>query len=222
MLSIATQTTAHTDAPHFESIYAEAHGDAALIPWADEIPTPSLVTWLNAVAPSIIRCGARVCVVGCGLGDDARELMSRGYDVTAFDCSATAIEWAKQNDPENAPCYFTADLFALPARWRHRFDLVVEVNTIQALAPSMHMGAVRAISELVSPNGHLLVICRAFDHHGGDEPAHLEDGPPWPLTQKQLLDWTSYVRLVPDGPVQDFMDDEDPPVRRMRTLFKRA
>ena len=215
--TLSIQTTAQTDAQHFESLYAEARGNAELIPWADEIPTPSLVTWLNAVAPSIIRCGARVCVVGCGLGDDARELMSRGYDVTAFDCSPTAIEWAKQNDPENARCYFAADLFAMPARWRHRFDLVVEVNTIQALAPSMQMGAVKALSELVSPNGHMLVICRATD-----EPAHVEDGPPWALTQKQLMDWTSYVQLVPDSAVQDFMDDEDPPVRRIRALFKRA
>lgn len=215
--TLAIQTTTQTDAQHFEALYAEAHGDPALIPWGDELPNPALVTWLNAVAPSIIRCGARVCVIGCGLGDDARELMRRGYDVTAFDCSPTAIDWAKRNDPENARCYHAADLFNLPARWRHRFDLVVEINTVQSLAPSMQLGAVRAVSEMVSPNGHLLVICR-----GADEPAHVEDGPPWPLTARQLIDWTAQVQMTPEGPVQDFMDDEDPPVRRLRVLFRRA
>lgn len=172
-----------SSAEYFESIYQEAQGDASRISWADGKPNPALVTWLNAVAPSIIRSGARVACVGCGLGDDARELMRRGYDVTAFDCAKTAVNWAREIDPENARCYVQADLFEPPAKWKHRFDLVVEIYTIQSLPPDTHSAAMSAISGLLSPHGHLLVICR-----GTDEPVGSDDGPPWALTREALVD----------------------------------
>ena len=41
-----------------------------------------------------MRRGSRV-VVGCGLGDDVAELLSRGYDAVGFDVSPTAIGWAR-------------------------------------------------------------------------------------------------------------------------------
>jgi SAM-dependent methyltransferase len=213
----ATTLQVQTSVDYFESIYAEAEGDASRIRWADGRPHPALVTWLNAVAPSLVRCGSRVCTVGCGLGDDARELMSRGYDVTAFDCSRTAIEWARRIDPANSRCYFEADLFQTPARWRHRFDLVVEINTIQSLSPDLHLASMSAIADLVSPKGHLLVICR-----GAESPVSSDEGPPWPLTQPQLLEAAALSNLTPVEPATLFMDDEDPPVLRMRAFFRRG
>ena len=206
-----------TNVDYFESLYQDAHGDISRVSWADPAPNPALVTWLNAVAPSMIRSGARVACVGCGLGEDARELMRRGYDVTAFDCSPTAIRWVKQIDQANARCYEQADLFNAPLRWRHRFDLVVEVNTIHALSPDLHRSAMSAIAGLMSPHGHLLVICR-----GVDEQAAIEDGPPWPLSERELLEAASGADLRPVDTVCKFMDDEEPPVCRMRALFKRA
>ncbi|MHC4946766.1 MAG: class I SAM-dependent methyltransferase [Planctomycetota bacterium] len=202
---------------YFESIYVEAHGDRTRIPWADGRPSPALVNWLNAVAPSLVRCGSRVAVVGCGLGDDAREIIRRGYDVTAFDCSHTAVDWARRLDPINADAYLEADLFDPPARWRHRFDLVVEINTLQSLAPDRHLGAMSAIADLVAPHGHLLVIARA-----GERPAAIEDGPPWPLTEAALVEAAGLAGLAPHGPACVFEDDEDPPVLRLRAAFRRA
>lgn len=210
-----------TSVEYFESIYHDANGDASHISWADQRPNPALVNWLNAVAPSLIRSGARVVCVGCGLGDDARELMCRGYDVTAFDCSPTAIAWAKKIDSVNGRCYTQADLFQPPPRWKHRFDLVVEINTIHALSPEMHQPALTAIAGLMSPHGYLLVICRC-----GDEPAastsSAEEAGPWPPTQSELLEAASAAGLRPVERVTVFTDDEDPPVQRMRGLFKRA
>ena len=165
-----TTTMPLTEAPQvgadfdfFEQIYVEAGGDRALVPWADEEAHPALVSWLNAVAPGLVRCGCRVAVVGCGLGEDARELMRRGYEVTAFDNSATAVAWARSLDTRNSECYHQEDLFALPGRWRHRFDLVVEINTIQALDPARRTETLAAMRELLSPHGFLLVICRGAE-----------------------------------------------------------
>lgn len=205
------------DPAHFETIYADAQGDRSRIAWADGRAHPALVCWLNVVAPSLVRSGARVVVVGCGLGEDARELVHRGYDVTAFDCSPTAIEWARRIDPENRSCYLVGDLFDPPGKWRHRFDLVVEINTIQALEPPRRAETMAAISELLSPRGHLLVICRH-----SELPADLDQGPPWPLTEHELELIAAEAHLVPEQPIAAFIDDEEPPVARMRALFRRA
>lgn len=212
-----TTTTMEMSVDHFESIYAEADGNPSRVPWADERPSPSLVNWLNAVAPSLIRCGARVAVVGCGLGDDARELIKRGYDVMAFDWSETAVNWAKRLDPMNASAYHVADLFDVPARWHHRFDLVVEVNTLQSLPPEQRVGAVTPLASMLARHGHLLVICRE-----ADEPIDPELGPPWPLTPVELQESAAAAGLTLYEPVSIFKDDENPPVTRMRAMFCRA
>ncbi len=204
---------------YFESVYREAHGDRARVRWSDGVPSPALVAWLNAVAPSLVRSGSRVAVVGCGLGEDARELLARGYEVTAFDIAPTAIEWSRQLDPRNDSCYHEADLFELPARWRGRFELIVEVNTLQSLTPDQRGDAMKALRELLPPNGRLLVICRAADAQDEDL---LDQGPPWPLTQADLLNAAAEASLAPVGDVDSFMDDEVPPKHRLRALFKRA
>lgn len=204
------------DTGFFEAIYQDAAGDAARIPWGDLRPSPALVNWLNAVAPSLIRCGSRVAVVGCGLGDDARELIARGYDVTAFDWSATAVEWARDRDGANADCYHQADLFDMPARWRHRFDLVVEVNTIQSLPPARQPDAVQSLESLLSPRGHLLVICRH-----AEQPVSADAGPPWAIVPGDLVTWAGRAGLVSETAPVPFLDDEEPPVSRMRVLLRR-
>jgi predicted TPR repeat methyltransferase len=218
VVTTAPKIEAPLSASHFEAIYAESGGDASLVPWADRRPHPALVTWLNVIAPSLLRCGSRVCVVGCGLGDDARELMRRGYDVVAFDCSATAVKWAQSIDPMNRTAYVVADLFELPERWQHRFDLVVEINTLQSLLPEQHEDAFRSITDLMSRRGHMLVICRE-----SAEPVARDDGPPWALTQEELRGMAEATGLVTVS-LDSFLDEEDSaaPVQRMRALFTRA
>ena len=219
-LEFAMTTTAQpvlTTVDYFESIYAEAAGESSCIPWADGHPASALVNWLNAVAPSLIRCGARVAVVGCGLGDDAREIIHRGYDVTAFDCSDTAVHWAQAIDPENADCYVHADLLDLPIKWRHRFDLVVEVNTLQSLAMDIRKEAVAAMADLLAAHGRLLVICRR-----SEDSCYSQLEPPWPLTESELLNACVQASLELDSPICAFTDDENPPIDRMRAVLKRS
>lgn len=198
----------------FNGWYTEADGDAGKLPWEDQKPNPALVAWMNAVAPQVVRCGARVLVVGCGLGNDARELMNRGYDVTAFDVSAKAVEWARTLDPERADLYHEADLFNPPAKWRHRFDLAVEIYTVQSLPPVSRVRALKAIRELIHPRGAMLLIAR-----GTEAPAPIDAGPPWPFTKDELLEATRAAGFALDGDLHDFMDEETPPKRRFRGLF---
>ena len=199
-----TTEPARTTIDYFESIYAAAHGDPRRIPWSHPAPTTALVNWLNAEAPSLIRCGARVAIVGCGLGENAREVRHRGYEVTGFDCSETAVRWARSLDPDGVEGYIQADLFNPPARWTRRFDLVVEVDNIQSLGPDRHPKAVQALANLMTPHGLLLVI-------GRDD-----------LIEGRLLAMTADAGLRPQAAVCSFLDDdEDPPVARVRGVFQR-
>lgn len=201
----------------FEAVYRHAEGDPSRVRWEDGRPNPLLVSWLDRDARDALRTGARVAVVGCGLGHDARELARRGYDVTAFDVSPTAIEWARSIDADWADVFCVADLFELPSRWKRRFDLVVEVYTIQSMPPVTRNASVAAIESLLHPHGALLVICR-----GAERPQQLDDGPPWALTIDELRALTSEHGLHAPNGFELSDDDETPQHRRVRALFNRT
>jgi SAM-dependent methyltransferase len=213
----STTTLVETSPAFFEQVYAEAGNRREAIPWDRGGPSPALVNWLNAVAPTLVRCGARVAVVGCGLGHDVAELVRRGYEVTGFDCSQSAVQWARRLYASCAGSLHQADLFNLPARWSRRFDLVVEVNTIQALVPERRDAALRAMTHLMSPHGRLLVIC-----HGAESPAHPEAGPPWPLTKQELLEAAARAGLLPEGPLSSFNESAERFSLRLRGVFTKV
>ena len=55
---------------------------------------------------------------------------------------------------------------------------------------------------------------------GADEPAARDEGPPWPLTERQLAEAADEAGLVTDHGVSCFTDEAD--VKRLRGLFRRA
>ncbi len=195
----------------FESMYVQARGDPAAISWADLVPNPNLVRWLDANA--IDTSGKQALVVGCGLGDDAEELAHRGFTTTAFDVSPTAIEWCRRRFPDSGVEYVVADLFQLPSDWRAAFDFVLESYTLQVLPAELRRQAMPAISDLVAHGGTLLLIARGRD---GDDPP---GNSPRPLTREELGKFKSQGLV--ERAFQDFMDDESPPVRRFVITYQR-
>ena len=116
----------------FETLYATANGDEYWIPWSDGAPHRFLVEWSFD-----IKSRGRALVVGCGLGEDAAYLSRQGWEVTAFDISSSAVQWAKENHPTEDIDWQTADLLSLPEHWKGSFDLVVEVHILQAIPESL-------------------------------------------------------------------------------------
>ncbi|QDP95856.1 class I SAM-dependent methyltransferase [Microlunatus elymi] len=162
----------------FEPLYAAARRGDAVVPWDREVPNPLLVEWL-ANHP-LEAAGQRAIVIGCGYGNDAELIAARGFETTAFDVSATAVELARQRYPDSEVDYRQADLLSLPEEWRQQFDLVIECITVQALPPDLHETAAAAVASLCGVGGLIVVISGA---RVGDQ---VPDGPPWPLTGDEL------------------------------------
>jgi len=162
----------------FEEIYVQAGQDFTAIPWAALAPNPALVTWLDQQPPP---AGDPGLIIGCGLGDDAEEAARRGYQVTAFDLSPTAVGHCRDRYPDSAVDYQVADLFQLPATWAATFGLVVEIRTLQSLPLSQRADATAAMAAPVRPGGRVFVHCLARDD---DE---VPVSRPWPVSHRELV-----------------------------------
>lgn len=185
----------------FEELYAAVGADLDQLPWSHLTPRPVLVSWLDTQPRAD---GQRALVIACGLGDDAEELVARGYRVTAFDVSPTAIDWCRRRFKESPVDYLVADLLALPDEWRRAYDLVVEIQTIQSLPPSLQRGAIAAIAGTVATGGRLFVRCAL---RADDEPAR---GRPWPLRRSDLdafvAEGLREISYVEEVAAPDFVD----------------
>ncbi|MDJ0613478.1 MAG: class I SAM-dependent methyltransferase [Rhizobiaceae bacterium] len=155
----------------FETVYENASGDAAMVPWADLAAKQELADYLSA-NPGKGKCAVDV---GCGLGDNAEAMAAAGYETLGFDFSPKAIGWAKQRFSDSPVEYQIGDLFNLPKEWLGAFDLVHECYTLQSIPPETLDETVPAVCSLVTKGGVLLVYTRLRDD--GSE----VDGPPWPL-----------------------------------------
>jgi SAM-dependent methyltransferase len=194
----------------FEEFYARAGGEISKVYWADRKASPVLLSWLERHPAAD---GARAVAVGCGLGDDAEAMAARGYQVTAFDISKSAIAMCRQRYPESAVDYCVGDLFDPPAKWRRGFDLVYECNTIQILKGDLRRAALKAIVELAAPGGIVLVSCRSCER--GAQPDEL----PIPLDRDEI-DGFSRAGLV-ELEFLAYDDDQDPPVPHFFAAYRR-
>lgn len=194
----------------FDAWYRERGGDEREVPWADLEGHPLLNEWLDSSAGPGDGLGA--VVVGCGLGEEAEQVARRGFQVTAFDISSSAIEWCGRRFPGSRVQYLVADVLALPEDWSARFDLVVEVYTLQALPPEPRPRIQASLARLVAPGGRLLVITRG---RGEQDTA---EAIPWPLARSEM---DRFVELgLREERFEDIPCEEDPPGRRFRALYR--
>lgn len=92
------------------------------------------------------------------------------------------------------------------------FDFVFEAYTLQVLPPDIRATAIVKIADFVAPGGTLLVVTRARD--AADPPGQM----PWPLLRDEL---TLFSQSLQEAALEDYLDDEQPPVRRFRVEYRR-
>ena len=152
-------------------------------------------------------------VIGCGLGDDAEFLASVGFNVVAFDISATCIDWCHQRFSQSPVSYEVADLLNEIEQFGEPFDFVFEAYTLQVLPAELRSLAIDRISSQVKKDGTLLVITRGRDLN--DDRGNM----PWPLVRSELHRFeNSGLREIE---FDDYVEQEDPPVRRFRVEYRR-
>ncbi len=195
----------------FEELYSAARVGEAEVPWADRRPNPHLVEWMEGRGADWGE--GRALVVGCGLGDDAQFLSSKGLAVTAFDISPTAIGWCGERFADTRVDYRVANLLHAPGSWTGRYDLILESYTLQAMPEEVRRVAMTCIPPLLAPGGKMLLICR------GREASDPAEEAPWPLTREEIYGFEEYGLTVRE--FEDFQDTDgeeagSPPVRRFR------
>lgn len=163
----------------FEPLYAGSNTNGEGVPWANMETHPSFCSWLTQ--NPLDGEGKIALVVGCGMGDDAIELESLGFQVTAFDVSETAIKFCKERFPQSKVDFLQADLLESQSQWQQKFDFVLEIFTIQALPPKYEQELIQKISNFVAPGGQILVVAEV-----GREERSFENGPPWVLTSQHI------------------------------------
>jgi methyltransferase family protein len=194
-----------------DTVYRDAEGDCSRIFWADLVPNPYLLAWLDARPIADLK--PQAAVVGCGVGDDAEALSAHGYRVTAFDISPTAIALCRKRYSDSRVEYLVADLFKYPTDWIKRFDLVFECNTIQVMPGEYRVRALNAIAGMVAPGGTVLVSCRSR------QPGAMIGEFPLPL---ERLEIDGFIRAgLREDAFVEYDDDQNPPVPHFFACYSR-
>ena len=189
-----SNAAAKTDEPltWFEHLYESANRDDDWIPWDNGAPHPLFSDWIEG---ALGRSG-RALVVGCGLGDDAVLLAELGWNVTAFDISPSAIEWAIERHSERVRLalgsvhWLAEDLIDPPANWTGLFDLVLEVHILQSIPEDIREKAAEILPNFLKKTGYLVCIGRLKSNVSN------LDGPPWPLKKTWLLKIGANLDLI--------------------------
>ena len=149
--------------------------------------TPAFVQLLHSAgAPA----SGRMLVPGCGRGHDAILFARYGFDVLAVDYAASAVADAvRLARAQRVTCNFlVADLFDLPKQYPRYFDYVLEYVCFCAIPPDRRDEYVRAMAEVLRPDGELLgLFFPVLPAPGGPAgPGTAMAGPPFPMTEAEI------------------------------------
>ncbi|MDD5328104.1 MAG: class I SAM-dependent methyltransferase [Phycisphaerae bacterium] len=127
------------------------------IPWNNEQPPGLLV---ELVESGKVRPG-RALDLGCGLGNYAIWLASKGFEVVGIDASTTAIKIAKQNaKKKKVECGFmVGDLTGDWPDLGGQFDFVYDWGLFHHILPEDRNKYIENVFRVLKPTGKYLSVC---------------------------------------------------------------
>jgi SAM-dependent methyltransferase len=151
-----------TSADLFESVYRGESVYGKRPPWEIDRPQSAFVTIEEA---GLVR-GA-VLDPGCGTGESSLYLASKGYEVTGFDFSPTAIDIARRKAAERGlDVTFEVDSVFEPTRIDGRYDTVVDSGTARMFDSEALATYAAVLHRLCRPGAAAYVL--GISDHGMD------------------------------------------------------
>ena len=140
---------------NFDSIYQNTPLDE--IPWNREQPPELMVELFES--GKVKPCQA--LDLGCGAGNYAIYLASKGFDVTAVDISPAAIKIAKQNaKAKNVKCQFlTADVIEDFPQFDEPFSFIYDWGLLHHIPPEHRDRYTRNLHNILSDTGLYMSLC---------------------------------------------------------------
>jgi SAM-dependent methyltransferase len=124
-------------------------------PWETGSPQPSIAA---LVAEGVVR--GRVLDIGCGTGENALLVASRGLDVVGIDGASRAIDAARAKASERGieVRFLVGDALGLPALGG-RFDTVIDSGLFHTFSDDARVAYLRSLSSVLVPGASLFVLC---------------------------------------------------------------
>lgn len=138
-------------------------------PWDIGRPQAAFV----AAAPRIV---GRVLDAGCGTGELALWLASRGHAVTGIDYLETPLEVARRKGAEQglAVNFLQIDATAV-ASIPERFDAVTDCGLFHSFDDANRAAYVDALRSLLEPGARVFMLCMSIDEPGTQGPRRVSD-----------------------------------------------
>jgi SAM-dependent methyltransferase len=124
-------------------------------PWDIGRPQPAIVelTGREGLAGAVVD-------VGCGTGENALYLASRGLDVTGIDAAPTAIARARRKASERGleAEFLVADALQLPEIGRS-FDAAIDCGLFHTFSDAERMSFERSLYAVLRPGARYFLLC---------------------------------------------------------------
>lgn len=156
------------DAPRrdFEAAYRDG-----VPPWDIGRPQPEVVRLVDEgdVVGDVLD-------VGCGTGENALLVASRGRRVLGVDVSPLAIERARAKARERglAVPFLVADALDL-GKLRRRFETVLDCGLLHVFGPEDRRAYAHSLCEVLSPGGTLHLLCFSDEEPPGPGPYRIAE-----------------------------------------------